>query len=283
MNKTNPDYWTFEDLWTTLEKKLPTTKDSYGRVAFKHPSAVMRLLSPISTMWQGKIPKAWTSGLTREAGELKDHFTFEEFNEFINSLLETAELSLEGWTTLFKVQINAGLREGTNGTTGVLGLRWQDINFETRRCSAREKGGRGKAGRIWRQLPLDLFTWLNAFEDLKRYWEKQGKPEKGKVFPVTYDQYRKQFHETRKRGNGRIAGHSETLRPHIIRKTHAQWLVKLWVPLEEICGQFPTGYFGVGWDNPEILLKYYIELEGEKRQKALTVFEERKKALGLEA
>ena len=104
----------------------------------------------------------------------------------------------------------------------------------------------------------------------------------GPAFPgVFYKEYSAQFHETRSRCNGRISGDKETMKPHIFRKTHGQWLVKLWVPVEQICGIFPDGYFGVGWDNPKILLKYYVTLEDEQRFKAEQQAAERMQALHL--
>ena len=281
MDKTNPNDWTYEQVTKKIETIVPKEVDERGRVSWTKKGTVKNLLSPLSTMWQGKLPKNWSSGLQRDAGELKDHLTFEEFKEFINELRDTPEMSVEGWRALFELQVNLGCREGVNGKTGILSLKWQDINFELMRCSLHEKGGRGKAGRIWRNLPLDLFDWIHGFEDLLIWHRQQNEPTKGKVFPVTYNEYSKMFHETRKRGNGRIAQKSETLRPHIFRKTHAQWLVKMWVPLDMICGVFPDGFFGVGWDNPEIPMKYYITPEERLREKAIQQFKEREEELGL--
>ena len=84
----------------------------------------------------------------------------------------------------------------------------------------------------------------------------------GRVFPISYKDYREQIHETRKKCNGRIAVDSDSMRPHIMRKTHTQWCAKLQIPLQWICGdRSGNGYYGVGWDDPSVCLKYYLTLE----------------------
>jgi len=73
----------------------------------------------------------------------------------------------------------------------------------------------------------------------------------GRCFPINYNEYLEQFHETRKRCNGRVAMDIETLTPHIMRKTHAQWCAKLRIPLQWICGdRSGNGWYGVGWNKP---------------------------------
>lgn len=289
MGRTDPHSWTYQDILTGLESVYPKVTDDRGRTGFNKPGAVNKLLSAISTIFPGKLPKGFGSGLTREAGELKDFFSFEEFDLFISNLTDTFNLSREGWEALFKTQVSLGCREGNLGKTGIISFRWEDIDYSRKRCSIRDKGGRGKAGRIWQNLPLELFPWINCWASLMKYHVQRygylptnDKHESGSVFNnVSYDEYRHQFHDTRKRCNGRIAGDQETMRPHVLRRTHAQWLVKLWVPVEQICGLFPDGHFGVGWDNPKILMKYYVTLEDEQRFKAEQQAAERMQALNL--
>ena len=116
-----------------------------------------------------------------------------------------------------------------------------------------------------------MFYWIEGWEALMKWHEErygyrptQDKHESGKCFPVTYDQYRRMFHNTRHRCNSRINQDLETMRPHILRQTHAQWCARLGIPLQWICGQFPYGWYGVGWDDPKILLKYYLMLETDE-------------------
>jgi integrase len=292
MGRTDPHNWTYNDILINIEKVYPKAEDNRGRMTFSKPGAVNRLLSAINTIFPSpiRVPKGFGTGLAREAGELKDFFTFDEFNLFIENLTDTCSLSKEGWEALYKAQVNMGCREGNLGKIGIVSLLWEDIDYSRKRCSLREKGGRGNAGRIWMNLPLDLFPWLNGWNALMIYHKQRfgyvptnERHETGNVFAVSYDEYRHQFYTTRKRCNGRISGDKETMRPHILRKTHAQWLVKLWVPIEQICGLFPDGHFGVGWDNPKILLKYYVTLEDEQRFKAEQQANERMKVLGLTA
>jgi hypothetical protein len=272
MGRTDPHTWTYEGVINAIATKYPFVKVNDVEV-FSKKGAVRLLLSAVNTMFPSILPKGWYGNFSRKKGELKDYFTFEEFDLFIAQLTDTQDMSLEGWRALFKAQVNMGCREGVSGRTGIVSLSWENIDYEQKRCSLHEKGGRGDSGRLWKNLPLDLFPWLNGWNDLMLYHVKRfgyepsnDRHETGKCFQVDYEVYSTMFKETRKKVEGRISGNKETLRPHILRKTHAQWLCKLWVPIEEICGQFPDGYFGVGWDNPQILLGYYITLESERRE-----------------
>lgn len=276
MGKTNPNTWTYTDLMTCIEKHIPKIKDDRGREIFEHRGKVKLLLSPVSTMFAGKLPKGWGKELEREAGELKDHFTQEEFNEYCSALTDTEKLSLEGWNAVYRIQVNTTCREGSRNINGIMGLRWENIDYNKRRCSMKEKGGRGNASRTWKNLPMDFFPQLKAWQYLMKYHKQlfgyiptNQKHETGRVFKsILYADYLEQFHNTRKRANGRIAGEGETLKPHIFRKTSAQWKIDYGLHLEEVCGVFPDGYYGVGWDNPAILLKYYVEMS--KKRKAET-------------
>lgn len=280
MGNTNPSEWTEEQIHECIKRHVLMSKDDRGRMRFEKPAKVRYLLTSFNTMFPGILAKGWSAGFT-EPGKMKDYLTFEEFDSFIEAEFDTSEMPREGWQARDTAQVNLGSREGTNSNTGIISLKWEDINFTTRRCKLNEKGGKGNAGRTWENLPLDLFTWLHGWDRLITWWQKCGQPTQGQVFPINYAQLLDHFHAVRKRCNGRIAGDLETMRPHVLRATHAQWLVKTWVPIELICGQFPNGYFGVGWDNPQILLKFYVTLEGEQYAKAEKIMAERMDKLGL--
>ena len=183
-------------------------------------------------------------------------------------------MSREGWDAECSCQVNAGCREGSAKTkTGIWSLLWENINYNTRRCTIRDKGKKGHPARLGTQIPLDLFPWLNGWEKLMKWHEQrygyrptQARHETGRCFPVSYDQYRRQFHNTRHRCNSRIKQDLETMRPHIFRKTHGQYCKRIGISLENLCGD-PTespavGRYGVGWDDPKVPLKYYLTKEG---------------------
>lgn len=298
MGKTNPNTWKYDEIMAVLKEHYKKVEDDRGRIVWEQPSTILGMLGAFNRCFHGILPKGWSQGLSREAGELKDFLTFKEFDAFMLNIdapqqkLDHAKteqwyraalikMPREGWDALFPTQVNLGAREGGSEETGILSLKWEDIDWKNKRCSLLEKGKRGHARRRWQNLPLDLFPWLHGFEKLLVYWDKCGRPSQGRVFPVYYGEYNAVFHNTRKACNGRIAGDKETFVPHVLRKTHAQWLVKLWTPIELICGQFPNGYFGVGWDSPEVLLKYYITLEGEQFERAEKIQAERMEKLGL--
>lgn len=281
MGCTNPKTWVFltqdknipEELNIIAQLKKKIGFDESGQ--WKRPNKVLCLLGAFNRTFTGRLPKGYSMGLKREAGELKDFMEFDEFNDFISNLVDTQTMSMEGWEALYKAQVNMGCREGTKGNTGIVSLLWENINYKTKRCKIRDKGKKGKPARLWTQIPLDLFYWLNGWEALIKWHEQrhgyiptQERHATGLVFPVNYDRYREMFHRTRHRCTSRINQNLETMKPHIFRKTHAQWCRRIGISLENLCGNTESapciGRYGVGWDDPKIPLKYYLTPEPEE-------------------
>lgn len=271
----NPKEWNIKNLGKCMEKHIGMKENGQ----WKRPSRVLTLWGAYNRCFQGRLPKGWSMGLKRPAGELKDFFEYTEYFSFDSALKDTENMSLEGWKSLFSAEINMGCRGGTTGNTGITSLSWENINFKTKRCKIRDKGKKGQPARLWIQVPLDLFPWVKGWEKLIRWWEQQGKPTQGKVFTVNYDQYRLQFHRTRKRVGGRISQNLETLRPHIMRKTHAQWAKRMGVTLDNLCGDTTAspnvGRYGVGWDDPKVPMKYYLTKEPWEYEEQDKIIEKR--------
>ena len=278
MGCTNPNTWEFDPNAPEDRNLLGCLKKHIGhdeRGQWKQPNMVLELLGAFNRTFQGILPKGYSMGLKREAGELKDFFEFKEFEEFIENLCDTSKMSIEGWDALYKAQVNMGCREGKKGNTGIVSLKWENIDYKTRRCKIRDKGKKGKPARLWTQIPLDMFYWINGWEALMKWHEQQHgyRPTQerhatGKVFPINYGNYRIMFHNTRHRCNSRISQDLETMKPHIFRKTHAQWAKRIGVSLENLCGNTESspciGRYGVGWDDPKIPLKYYLTPEPDE-------------------
>jgi len=280
MGCTNPNTWvfTFEEGATEENNLIACMKKNIGlneSGQWNKQNKVLQLLGAFNRTFQGHLPKGWSMGLKREAGELKDFFEFEEFYEFISKIVDMPSLNKEGWEALFKTQLNLGCREGSNLKTGILSLRWENINYNTKRCSIRDKGKKGKPARLWTQIPLDFFHWIHGFDALMRYHEQrfgyrptQDRHATGRCFPVSYATYLDNFHKIRRSCNSRISQDLETMRPHIFRKTHGQWGKRIGVSLENLCGNTESspciGRYGVGWDDPKVPLKYYLTPEPEE-------------------
>jgi len=280
MGCTNPNTWvfTFEEGATEENNLIACLKKNIGlneSGQWNKQNKVLQLLGAFNRTFMGRLPRGWSMGLKREAGELKDFFEFEEFYEFISKIVDTQSLSKEGWEALFKIQLNLGCREGSNLKTGILSLRWENINYNTKRCKIRDKGKKGKPARLWTQIPLDFFHWIHGFEALMRYHEQrfgyrptQDRHATGRCFPITYRAYLDNFHRVRRSCNSRINQDLETMRPHIFRKTHGQWGKRIGVSLENLCGNTESspsiGRYGVGWDDPKVPLKYYLTPEPEE-------------------
>lgn len=278
MGRTNPNTWEFNPDAPEDRNLIACLKEHIGldeRGQWKRPNQILQLLGAFNRTFQGYLPKGWSMGLKREAGELKDFMEFEEFNDFINNLIDIPSMNKEGWEACYKAQVNSGAREGANRKTGILSLRWENINYNTRRCSIRDKGKKGKPARLWTQVPLDMFYWIDGWNALIKWHEQrygyrptQEQHATGRCFPVKYDAYRYVFHKARHQCNSRISQDLETMRPHIFRMTHAQWTKRIGVSLENLCGNTESspciGRYGVGWDDPKVPLKYYLTSEPEE-------------------
>lgn len=281
MGCTDPSTWSLEGDAPEGRNLIACLKKHVGQNElgqWKRPHKVMMLLGAYNRTFQGYLPKGWSMGLKREAGELKDFLEFKEFNEFITNLIDTPQMSRKGWESLYKAEVNSGARGGGDANrdkarTGILSLKWENINYNTRRCKLRDKGKKGKPARLWKEIPLDLFYWINGWEALMKWHEQrygyrptQERHAMGRCFPVSYVDYRNQFHDTRYRCNSRISQDLETMRPHILRKTHAQWCKRIGISLENLCGnpEDGIGRYGVGWDDPKVPLAYYLTPEPEE-------------------
>lgn len=270
MGRTNPRLWQFsadapKEVNLILCLKEHVGQDDNGR--WKQPSQVLTKLGAFNRCFQGILPKGWSMNLKRPPGELKDRWEIHEHEEFESCLVDTRGMSREGWIACYSSQIDTGAREGAfhRGKSGILGLRWENIDFYSRRCKLHDKGKKGHPLILWDQVPLDLFPWLHNWEKLMKYWRQIGEPKSGRVFPVSYEKYRRMFHETRRKCTSRISEDSETQIPHILRKTHAQWCKRMGVTLDNLCGDTQTyphvGRYGVGWTDPKVPSQYYLTKE----------------------
>jgi len=265
----NPRDWNQKNLGKCMLEHVG--KDEAGQ--WQNKNVLLELYGAYNRCFQGKLPKGWSAGLKRPAGELKDFFEYDEFEEFSSNLTDNKWMSREGWDAIYTEQVNSGAREGEKGKTGILSLRWEHINYNERRCSIRDKGKKGQPARLWTNVPLDLFPWLKGWEKLMRwhklrygYMPTQARHAEGRCFPVSYWDYLRQFHNTRRRCDCRINQDLETLRPHILRKTHAQYCKRIGISLENLCGDTKggdvcDGRYGVGWTSPDVPMKYYLTKE----------------------
>lgn len=293
MNKTNPRTWTLDPNAPNDVNLINALKHHIGqddRGQWNQQNRILQLLGAYNRTFVGQLPKNWSVGLKRPAGELKDFYEPDEYAEFESNLKDTQKISREGQASMYSSQVNMGSREGTLLYTGILSLRWEDINYTTRRTKIHEKGKRGKPAILWVNVPLDLFPWLHGWEKLERWHEQcfgykptSSRHATGRVYPIPYDHYLDIFHDTRHRCTSRIREDTETLKPHILRKTHAQWAKRIGVTLENICGDTTTspqeGRYGVGWSDPKVPLQYYLTKEPWEYEEQDAIITKRLQAL----
>jgi hypothetical protein len=56
---------------------------------------------------------------------------------------------------------------------------------------------------------------------------------------------------------------------HFNRKTHAIWLIEADVALEVIAGKPESAFFGVGWEDVQVLLQHYGTFTRQKIMREL--------------
>ncbi len=265
LGKIPPEQWTYENIMQQIDQRYSQKINEQDQKVYLTPGAVKDRLGCVNTVFPDIIPPNFSGGLTRTAGELKDFLNFVEMDDFLSNVAGSETMAYEGWIAEYVTMVNSCCREGSRGNIGITGLLWQDIDMNVWRCSIREKGHRGHAGERWINVPLNMFPWLHGAERLKSWWEKQGRPTAGKVFPVSYKLLSRHFEETRHKCKTRIKEDTEAMRLHTFgRKTHAVYCKRLGLPLELICGKAPSGRFGVGWKDPAILVNHYLSEESEE-------------------
>jgi hypothetical protein len=169
MGRTDPHTWHYEGLIAKLKTIYPVQADNRGRMVFNHPHAVENLLSAVNTMFPSILPKNWYKAFALEKHARFNYFRFDEWNAFIEAQEATLEMSRLGWQTMFTIQVNASCREGTRGKTGIVSLKWQDIDYDTKRCQIADKGGAWSRWKGLEERSFGLFqvvTWVGKADGL---------------------------------------------------------------------------------------------------------------------
>jgi hypothetical protein len=267
--RTNPTTWTYEQLIDCVKEHLG--KDDKGK--WKKPHATLKVLGAFNRCFQGVLPKGWSMPFTKgQAGKMKDFWEYEELNDFLSKVELTKKMSKLGWLCIYTQHVNRGCREGIDCQTGILSARWEQINYATRRTEQIDKGEKGNSQRLWKEVPCDMFSFLNAWKILLEYhrevfgyYPTNSKHGNGRMFLIAYWDYKAHFHETRKKCNGRLSDNNEKRRLHVFRMIHGQYAKRLGVTLENLCGDTDEtpciGRYGVGWSDPKIPLRFYLTKE----------------------
>lgn len=179
-----------------------------------------------------------------------DRFTPQTYCEKIRPLLDENER--------FTVDMHLSLkcREGDRGRGSLLGLKWQDIDWNdtfygfpmiTATIFEPKTGG----GTFWKHCPIDL--WFSGLaSNLKdRFTTRKD----DYVFPFDYKAYLKLWNKISEALN-------EKFEPHDCRRSPSGWLRDLGLS-DLAIGQYDArsgkaiGFAGVGWENAEIFFQRY--------------------------
>jgi hypothetical protein len=147
---------------------------------------------------------------------------------------------------------------------GIFGVRWESIDWENAKIDIYETKTQG--GITWIDCPMRLFG-DTAYNKLKEYWEQQGKPQTGRIFPLKPTELREIY--VRIREHFKAYDWSKTLKGHFDRKLHASLLRAAKIPLEHVAGEAPHGTVGVGWEDLTTLMKFYSAFADEDVEESL--------------
>jgi hypothetical protein len=179
-----------------------------------------------------------------------DRFSPQTYCEKIRPILTEDE------KFIIDMHVTLKSREGNTDRGSLLGLKWQDINWQdnfygfpavTATVFETKTGG----GTRWEHCPIDLW-----FKDLStRLKERFDKKDGDHVFPIDYEAYRELWQRI-----------SVTLgldfEAHDCRRSPSGWLRDLGLS-DLAIGQYDArsgravGYAGVGWENSEIFFQRY--------------------------
>lgn len=155
---------------------------------------------------------------------------------------------------LIKTHITVKSREQSLLDTEWDAINWEDsfYGFPTPTITIYET--KTKGGTYWEHCPLDL--WFGSLsKELREEWERQGQPANGRIFKVTYEEYRKAWVEISEKLGKKFEAHD-------CRRSVGGWLRDLGLS-DLALGQYNPlsgkayGYTGVGWENPNIYYQRY--------------------------
>jgi integrase len=196
-----------------------------------------------------------------------------DYKEFHDALKEANDYqlpSLRGWTLgdviqlAFDTQIVTGMRERYE----TLQLPFERINLPTDATELKSISDNisyvsAKKGETWENLPLRLFDDL-CYKRLTEWFnhcKTHGVKPSERIFPISYEVYRNAIVRARKickfDGANKITGHAG-------RRTHATWLRLAGASIDQIAGQEPHGWLGVGWKTRQTLSDHYMSYEAEE-------------------
>lgn len=268
LQKKNPENWTKDDVEVRVLPEFRKTREKLGDILVAIRSLRPDLKPDLSTAGEKYQPK-WDWKYIYEDivqnDRIEEFFKsagYEELDQQMTKRMRKigVPLSPQDCECLVRSHVTWGCREGGKKSKGgLLNTDWSKVNWERKTIDIYESKVRG--GIWWLDCPMDLFG-ETAYNMLKAYWERLGKPKEGKIFSISYEALRKIYKRISTYfGEGSIV-------PHFARKLHASLLAHLGVPLEIVSGDHPKGLVGVGWLDISTLKKFYITFAGEKLREA---------------
>lgn len=274
LDKKDPANWTVDDIKLKVIPKLREGRKTIFdyliairslRPDLKQHIKTKREKPPISIEWRYAFKEIVQKGLTQKFFEvIKEH----------PQIRGDPKLELES-ELIIRMHVTLGCREGSRGEGGIINVEWERIDWQNKTIDVYESKTGG--GFYWLNCPLNLFG-DKTFELLKKWWEMNGKPKNGKIFPnLRY--INKDADVVAENGTlylvgmyrwiGEALNLPKKIKPHFARKMHASLLKKAKVPLEIVAGDPPHGIVGVGWEDLTTLKKFYVTFADEEIQEAI--------------
>jgi len=175
---------------------------------------------------------------------------------------------------LIKTHITVKSREQSLLDTEWNAINWNDQYYGFPMATIMIYETKTKGGTYWEHCPLDLW-FSDLSKDLYEEWERQGKPSKGKIFNISYEDYRKAWIQISEKLGKKFEAHD-------CRRSAGGWLRDLGLS-DLALGQYDplsgkaVGYTGVGWENPNI----YYQRYGRRNPKTIWRMKAGRKSLTL--
>ena len=242
-------------LWTVKHIQYILPKIDEKGIARYHPIQALRQFFESCRryeMLKEPLLKARRKDMRSPNGSsrAKDRFSPQEYSEKIRPLLNDDER--------FTVDMHVTLkcREGDRGKGSLLGLKWQDIDWDdgfygfpmiTATIFEPKTGG----GTFWEHCPIDLWFSDLASNLKERFTRRRDEY----VFPFTYREYCDVWNKISEKVGQKFQAHD-------CRRSPSGWLRDLGLS-DLAIGQYDArsgkavGFAGVGWENAEIFFQRY--------------------------
>lgn len=260
-------------LWDTPHIKHILKKlREIGTAPYHHKQTLRRFYESMGKEYAHMLKHPLLGASTKDMKSSKPKrkittFTPLEVPKILQGLTEEEQLTVQ-------CNITMKSREKSLLATEWDAINWKDTYYGFPMATITIYEPKTKGGTYWEHCPLDLW-FADLSKKLKAKWERLGCPSEGKIFDMTYEQYRKLWIRISKKMGRKMEAHD-------CRRSVGSWLRDLGLT-DLALGQYSklsdraVGFTGVGWENATIYYQRYgkrnpLTIYDKKMRLELTVF-----------